>query len=281
MYSLPNIILPIIGGVLVDKLGPTAMLIIFSILVCGGQSLFALGVTHKTFPMMAAGRLVFGLGGESLEVAQARVTTDWFKGRALGLALALNLSCARLATAVNDNLSPWLESQFNVSVSSWSGVYITLISFMCMMVTVFLNRPSSRIKAGVPIDYHPSHHTTRPYISNMDSDSDPSETESLIPHNPSVNPNTNIDTNIAHDEQQSIRSLNSRRSHSSRQQQQGEEVEEEGVSFDDGYISEDYEEEDDTVHCSEMKGLSWRFWVLCLTAILLYGKRRRKSIVII
>lgn len=68
------------AGYFVDKLGPTVMIITFSTLICIGSTIFAFGVGLKSFPVMVLGRLFFGLGGESLEVAVARITTDWFHG---------------------------------------------------------------------------------------------------------------------------------------------------------------------------------------------------------
>ncbi len=77
VYSLPNIFLPLVGGILVDRLGPASMLSLFSTFICLGQILFALGMSLKSFGLMAAGRLVFGFGGESLEVAQVRTAPNW------------------------------------------------------------------------------------------------------------------------------------------------------------------------------------------------------------
>jgi MFS family permease len=67
-YSLPNIILPFIGGVLLDSLSPTVMILCFSMLVCLGQALFTIGIGYKNFWLMLCGRFVFGLGAESLDV---------------------------------------------------------------------------------------------------------------------------------------------------------------------------------------------------------------------
>jgi MFS family permease len=71
--------LPFIGGQLVDRLDRKKVLLLFSTFVCLGQTLFALGVTIKSFPVMLVGRILFGIGGESISVVQASITTTWFK----------------------------------------------------------------------------------------------------------------------------------------------------------------------------------------------------------
>ncbi len=80
---MPNIILPLVAGHFVDKLGPNIMIFMFSSLICTGSAIFATGVGLKSYPVMVLGRFIFGLGGESLEVAVARITTDWFQGNNL------------------------------------------------------------------------------------------------------------------------------------------------------------------------------------------------------
>lgn len=62
-YSFPNLFMPVIGGILVDSMGPTRMLVFFSVLVVVGTSLFSIGVSSKVFWIMALGRALFGIGG--------------------------------------------------------------------------------------------------------------------------------------------------------------------------------------------------------------------------
>ena len=77
IYSYPNIILPLFGGVLIDKIGLNFATILFSILLVIGQAVFAvsgyMGTPDKSnnFPFIVAliGRFIFGLGGESLNVS--------------------------------------------------------------------------------------------------------------------------------------------------------------------------------------------------------------------
>ncbi|KAG5461761.1 MAG: major facilitator superfamily domain-containing protein, partial [Olpidium bornovanus] len=151
VYSAPNVVLPVIGGLLVDRLGPARMLVGFTLCVIVGQSMFAWGVSTRSFGLMVFGRLVFGLGGESLEVAQARVTTDWFRGRGLGFALSLNLASARLATAVNDNVSPLIQELTNTAFASWFGAIVCVLSGVAGLWMLVLDRPDIRRRAGVGI----------------------------------------------------------------------------------------------------------------------------------
>jgi MFS family permease len=92
VYSLPNMFIPLIGGALIDSMNPIHVLIGFSTIVCLGQTLFAIGVTTKWFSLMLFGRILFGIGGESISVAQASITTRWFSGKELSFALGLSIS---------------------------------------------------------------------------------------------------------------------------------------------------------------------------------------------
>jgi hypothetical protein len=110
---------------LLDNLSADIILIVFSALVCGGQLLFAYGVSMKHFYVMLLGRFFFGLGAESLDVAQAQITTKYFQSRGLAFALGVNLSIARIAAGINDNLSPYLAGAYSTPVPIWLGVVVT------------------------------------------------------------------------------------------------------------------------------------------------------------
>lgn len=153
VYSLPNVFLPVFGGILVDMLGLRIMLILFSTLCCFGQAVFSIGLAGKRFPAMVAGRLIFGLGGESLEVAQAKVTTDWFHGRGLAFALGMNVAFARIATAINDNLSPVLSSWVDTAFASWVGFIVCSLSMLSALGLIWLNSNSSRQKGGIESNF--------------------------------------------------------------------------------------------------------------------------------
>lgn len=105
VYSWPNTIQPFIGGWIIDSyLGVGKAAVVFSGLVLVGSSIVALsGSLYDVFPsesyvpfyIAVLGRFVFGLGGESLSVAQSTMTGKWFRGHQLATAFAITLSFSR------------------------------------------------------------------------------------------------------------------------------------------------------------------------------------------
>lgn len=102
IYSLPNIIMVLIGGVIVDRFGARLAIVAFTGVCVLGSLLTAIGGDIVT---MAAGRLLFGLGAESMIVAITTALGQWFAGSALGFAFGLNLSIARAGSYAAD-MSP-------------------------------------------------------------------------------------------------------------------------------------------------------------------------------
>ncbi len=102
IYSFPNIVMVLIGGVIVDRFGARRAIVVFTGFCVLGAFLTA--VTGN-FYVMAAGRLLFGLGAESMIVAITTALGQWFAGSMLGFAFGLNLSLARAGSYAAD-LSP-------------------------------------------------------------------------------------------------------------------------------------------------------------------------------
>src|SRR5579872_6552730 len=66
MYSFPNIFTVVIGGFIIDRMGLRKALMIFGILCLVGPAITA---SSGALWVMALGRLIFGMGAESLNVA--------------------------------------------------------------------------------------------------------------------------------------------------------------------------------------------------------------------
>src|ERR1700733_9332158 len=80
IYSFPNIFTVVIGGFVIDRIGLRKSLMIFGVLSFIGPAITAI---FGHLPMMAAGRFIFGVGAESLNVAVVTALARWFRGKVL------------------------------------------------------------------------------------------------------------------------------------------------------------------------------------------------------
>ena len=95
IYSIPNIFMVLIGGLIIDYLGTRKATLIFAALCLAGA---VVTVLSGQLLSMAAGRLIFGLGAESLIVAVTTALAKWFRGKELSLAFGVNMTIARLGS---------------------------------------------------------------------------------------------------------------------------------------------------------------------------------------
>jgi MFS family permease len=109
IYSIPNIFMVLIGGVIIDRIGTRRATLLFGALCTLGAILTA---ATGVFEVMAAGRLVFGLGAESLIVAVTAALAKWFRGKELSLAFGLNLTIARLGSFAALNSPRWARPAY-------------------------------------------------------------------------------------------------------------------------------------------------------------------------
>lgn len=110
IYSFPNIIMVLVGGVIVDRFGTRLSTLIFAT-VCGIGAVVT--ASSPLFPVMAAGRLIFGLGAESMIVAITVAIGQWFVGRQLGFAFGVNLSIARAGSYSADMSTTWFKPLYD------------------------------------------------------------------------------------------------------------------------------------------------------------------------
>jgi MFS family permease len=109
IYSLPNIFMVLVGGVLVDRYSARTVTVVTASVCLLGAVLTAMG---EQFEVMAAGRLLFGLGAETMIVAITVGLAQWFAGRYFALFFALNLSLARLGSFLADRSPSFASSLY-------------------------------------------------------------------------------------------------------------------------------------------------------------------------
>ena len=110
IYSIPNIFMVLVGGLVIDRIGVRWATLLFGVICTLGAILTA--VTGR-FEVMAAGRLVFGLGAESLIVAVTAALAKWFRGKELSFAFGLNLTIARLGSFAAENSPTWARQAYD------------------------------------------------------------------------------------------------------------------------------------------------------------------------
>lgn len=102
--SLPNLVMVLIGGIIIDRIGPRKSAVIFASLCLAGAGLTVLS---PRLGIMLAGRLVYGLGSGSLSVAVSTVIAKWFRGTRLSFVFGVNLTIARLGSLAAQTSPAW------------------------------------------------------------------------------------------------------------------------------------------------------------------------------
>jgi MFS family permease len=127
IYSFPNIFTVVIGGFIIDRLGLRKSLMIFGVLCMVGPAITA---SSGHLPVMAAGRLIFGMGAESLNVAVTAALARWFKGKELSFAFGINLTICRLGSFAALNSPTWARAAF----ANWRWPFLIALGFSVFCV---------------------------------------------------------------------------------------------------------------------------------------------------
>lgn len=138
IYSIPNIFMVLIGGIIIDRLGTRKSSLIFAVFCGIGAVTTAL---QPDLTVMAAGRLIFGLGSESLIVAITTVIARWFKGKELSLAFGLNLTISRLGSFAALNSPSWASGLYDfwqepLYIAAGAG----FISLFAVIIYIIIDR---------------------------------------------------------------------------------------------------------------------------------------------
>jgi len=127
IYSAPNVIMVLIGGYIVDRIGTRKALFIFGVLCFLGASVTCLS---SLLSVMAAGRLLFGLGAESLIVAVTTAVAKWFRGKELSFAFGINLMISRAGTLLAQQSPSWAGFAYNY----WRNPLLISVGFGALCV---------------------------------------------------------------------------------------------------------------------------------------------------
>ena len=118
-YSVPNMIMPLFGGVITDRLGVRVASMAYSLVVALGAACFWFSLYGPDWSpevrvnLMMVSMAIFGLGGESLSVAQKSMLASWFRDSKdfpqLAFATGLTLTFGYVGVIVNRWTVPAIE----------------------------------------------------------------------------------------------------------------------------------------------------------------------------
>lgn len=151
IYSFPNIVMVLVGGIIIDRIGVKKATLLFGALCFAGTAVTA---ATSSFPVMAAGRLIFGIGAESLIVSVTVGIARWFKGRELSFAFGVNLTIARLGSYLALNSPTWARPAYE----NWQWPLLIAVGFATFCVVgaltywVLEDRSAKRYDLGEAAD---------------------------------------------------------------------------------------------------------------------------------
>jgi hypothetical protein len=89
---------------------------------------------------MLSGRLIFGIGSETLEVGQADILNVWFGSHHLSFAMGLSVSLQRAITTTMFNVAPSLVSKTSVPFVFKVGLVVCICGFLSSVLLCYLNQ---------------------------------------------------------------------------------------------------------------------------------------------
>lgn len=185
-YSVGNVFffLLLFAGVLVDKIGLKLSGIFFGLLCFAGAAVTALGAWEglpellgplharlggslapaflpeavrawwgepwsAELKVMLLGRMIYGVGAESILVVNNKVLARWFKGKELAFAYGMNLTVMRLGTFLALNLQAPAAEAFGLRGALWFASAVMGVGFSTYFVYLALER-AARGRPGAP-----------------------------------------------------------------------------------------------------------------------------------
>eukprot|EP01116_Phalansterium_solitarium_P014382 TRINITY_DN32010_c0_g1_i1.p1 TRINITY_DN32010_c0_g1~~TRINITY_DN32010_c0_g1_i1.p1 ORF type:complete len:448 (+),score=91.94 TRINITY_DN32010_c0_g1_i1:128-1471(+) len=134
VYSFPNIVLVIVGGWLIDRLGNRTSAVLFCVLIAVGTGLVAVAAMAKSFVLMLVGRLIFGLGSESSYVVQNSMCVEWFRDKHLAIAMGATISVSRLGSVFAFNAEAAIAERTSYVFALWAAFDVCVVSLVFCIV---------------------------------------------------------------------------------------------------------------------------------------------------
>jgi MFS family permease len=172
-YSIPNtfLLMAVIGGVILDKIGirRTGFIFVFFmalgafITAYGSSKIYSDGGFGYSFmqsflpeyspelKLMLVGRFFYGLGAETSIVVVSKILVKWFRGKDLALAFGLKVGFGRLGTFAALQISPVLASGgAGLNSAIWLAAVLVGVGLLAMVIYIlFDTKLNSQIEKPV------------------------------------------------------------------------------------------------------------------------------------
>jgi MFS family permease len=139
VISVPNIVLALFSGVLIDRYGPARVTLWLAAIGVLGAALTAVG---DPYALMVAGRFIFGVSEGSIFIALVAGLAQWFPRNGIALATGLFLSLARVGSYSLDTSTAWARPLYERGWQPplWLGAGLTLAGLLAAVIYFWLDR---------------------------------------------------------------------------------------------------------------------------------------------
>jgi MFS family permease len=145
--SLPDILLSLLGGVLIDRFGASRAAFATAAVCCLGTVMTAFG---EPFGLMVLGRFLFGFGEETLLIALLAGVAQWFEAGGAAFAMSLLFSLARVGSYLADVSVRWAPGLYagGWRPPLWLAAGLTAISLAAAAAYWLLDGRHRRTSTG-------------------------------------------------------------------------------------------------------------------------------------
>jgi MFS family permease len=139
VISIPNVALALINGLLIDRYGPARIAFWSAAIGVLGAALTAVG---NPYPLMVAGRFIFGISEGAIFIALLAGLAQWFARGGIALAAAVYLSLARVGSYAVDTSTAWAHPLYERGWQPplWFGTGIAITGLAAASVFYWLDR---------------------------------------------------------------------------------------------------------------------------------------------
>lgn len=144
-YALPNMVLPILGGMAIDKVGKDIGLVVCTFLISAGTIIISLGGYLTNFNLMLFGRTFYGLGGETMYVVNMLYLCEWFYDYEYSFASGIVGAIDNSFAALSGYLVPKLYDDYGIGLTLGFAAFMCVFSSFTNIFMIILDRKACKV----------------------------------------------------------------------------------------------------------------------------------------